>query len=264
MVQKLTYYLGSIPTLILGVKNWWQLPLLAMGKRPFTLRLQDGTQFAVRSLMDAWIIKETCLDRDYEVHGTPLQPGWTIVDIGAGLGDFSIFAAKKHASNRVIGLEPFPESFDLLNQNIAINGITNITAVPVAVGKENGRMQLVTSGAAVQHSTSLDDIAAQNATRIDVQTRTLDALFADHGIEQCDFLKLDCEGGEYDILFNASDEALSKISYICMEYHNNITQYSHQDLANFLQKKGFIVQTTVNPVHEDLGFLFAIGNKSSL
>ncbi|MEM7334506.1 MAG: FkbM family methyltransferase [Chloroflexota bacterium] len=258
MTNRLTYYLSSIPTLLFGIKNWWQLPLLVMGKRPFIVQLNNGLQFQVRSLMDVWIIKETCLDRDYERHGTPLQNHWTVVDIGAGLGDFSIFAAHNHAQNRIIGLEPFPESFELLKQNLSLNKIHHVTAVPIAIGKENGVTQLATTGAAVQHTTSLEDDAQASSPLIKVNTITLETLFDEYAIAQCDFLKLDCEGGEFDILFNCSDETLQKIKYICMEYHDHITAYTHKDLAKFLQSKGFIVQTTVNPVHDYLGFLFAI------
>ena len=66
------------------------------------------------------------------------------------------------------------------------------------------------------------------------------------------------KGGEYDILLHTDDETLQRIKHIAMEYHNHVTPYTHEDLVNFLQAKGFIVQTTPNPVHDYLGFLFAI------
>ncbi len=262
MINRLVYYISSIPTIIFGFKNWWQLPMLLLGKRPFTLHLNNGLQFNIRSLMDAWIIKETCLDRDYERLGTPLQNHWTVLDIGAGLGDFSIYAANMHPQSRVIGFEPFPESFDLLKENLALNNVMNVTAVPVAVGKENGQTQLATTGAAVQHSTSMDSATTALDTLIDVETKTLQSLFDEYGIQTCDFLKLDCEGGEFDILLNCHEETLSRIHYIAMEYHNHVTDMTHHDLEVFLKSKGFIVQTIPNPVHDYLGFLFAINQSS--
>ena len=269
MTTRLFYYLSSLPTLLFGIKNWWQLPILLLGKmpflqkRPFILQLKNGIQFQVRTLMDVWIIKETCLDRDYETHGTPLQNHWTIVDIGAGLGDFTIYAAHQHPNSRVLGLEPFPESFELLKGNLALNQIEHVTAVPIAIGKENGTTQLATTGAAVQHTTSLEDVAPEDAHFIPVKTMTLATLFEEYAITQCDFLKMDCEGGEYDILLHADDETVRKIKHIAMEYHDHVTDYTHKDLVNFLQEKGFIVQTSPNPVHDYLGFLFAIRQSSS-
>jgi len=57
----LFYYLSSIPTLMRGVKNWSALLTLA-SHRPTIVQLRDpALRFHARSLMDVWIIKETCL-----------------------------------------------------------------------------------------------------------------------------------------------------------------------------------------------------------
>ena len=50
-----------------------------------------------------------------------LQDGWTIIDIGAGLGDFTAYAAQRSPRGRVLAYEPFPESFALLQQNLKLN-----------------------------------------------------------------------------------------------------------------------------------------------
>ena len=98
------YYLSSIPTLLGGIHN--ALPTLlsaALTKREDRLvRLADGTKFHTRSLMDIWVIKETCLDRDYERIGAPIQDGWSVIDVGAGLGDFSVHVARRFPKARVI------------------------------------------------------------------------------------------------------------------------------------------------------------------
>jgi FkbM family methyltransferase len=255
MLKRIGYYLRSIPTLLLGIQNWWAIFLLLFGQSETTIKLRSGLQFKVRSVMDVWIIKETCLDRDYEVHGVPLESGWTIIDIGAGLGDFTLFAAADSA-NRVFGFEPFAESYGLLQQNMAINGVQNVTAVSKAVGKENGTIQLATAGAAVQHSTSMEE-APQEASLLTVEALTLESLFLNYGIPHCHFLKMDCEGGEFDILLYTTDETLDKIDHICMEYHDHVTAHTHLDLVRFLAAKGFEVQTMPNPVHDYLGFLYA-------
>jgi hypothetical protein len=43
-----------------------------------------------------------------------------------------------------------------------------------------------------------------------------------------------------------------------MEYHDNVTQYSHRDMARFLNERGFDVDTFPNPVHPYLGYLRAL------
>ena len=116
-IRRVIYYLTSFVTLVRGVRNWPVLfRLRGQGGNGTQLELRDGTRFAVRSLMDAWIVKETNLDRDYEVHGATIQDGWIVVDIGAGLGDFTVFAARRTPHGRVFAYEPAPDSVALLER----------------------------------------------------------------------------------------------------------------------------------------------------
>src|SRR5262245_47231955 len=92
------YYLTSIPRLLVGITNWPSILgwLMRPAPRGFgVVALRGGLRFEARSLMDIWVIKETCIDRGYEAAAVPLQPGWTVIDIGAGLGDFTVDAARK-------------------------------------------------------------------------------------------------------------------------------------------------------------------------
>jgi FkbM family methyltransferase len=249
------YYLSSIPTLLFRFHN---LPLILAAflglplSKPFRIRLKNGCEFNVRGAMDIWIIKETVLDRDYEVHGVPIQDGWTVLDIGAGLGDFAIAVARQHPTCRIYAFEPFAESYALLQANLALNGVTTVQTFPYAIG--SGELHLQTaSGVAVKHSTAQSASAASVA----VQSKTLTQVFDELGIARCDFLKMDCEGAEYAILMECPPETLAKIEHISLEYHDAITPYSHRDLAVFLRDAGFEVQTTPNPAHHKIGFLAA-------
>ena len=115
--SRLSYYLSSIPTLLLSVKNWPRMLALFFGlpvSRPFVMELRNGSRFQVRTPMDVWILKEAALERQYERASVEIEDGWTIVDVGAGLGDFCISVARAHPSSTIYAYEPFPESFALL------------------------------------------------------------------------------------------------------------------------------------------------------
>ena len=261
-VSRWRYYLSSIPTLLFRFRN---VPLILAAfvglplTKPFIIRLKNGCQFKVRGAMDIWIIKETVLDRDYEVHGGPIEDGWAVFDIGAGLGDFAISVARQHPNCRVYAYEPFAESYALLQANLALNAVTTVQTFPHAIGSEAGQLHLQTaSGVAVKHSTAQGAPPTSDAAAgIGVQSKTLAQVFDELGIERCDFLKMDCEGAEYDILLTCSQETLSQIKHISLEYHDDITRYSHRDLVEFLQSAGFDVQATRNPAHHTIGFLAA-------
>jgi FkbM family methyltransferase len=251
------YYLSSIPTLLRGVRNWPLLPALLfrwpLREPVLEVRALGGLRFRVRSFMDAWIIKETCLDRDYERLGASLQPDWTVVDIGAGLGDFTVYAARRCPRGMVHAYEPFPGSFALLQENLRLNGLSNVRAFPNAVGGAGaGPLSLYTTGAAVQHRTAG---AAAAEPAIVVDSVTLAAVLAE--LPRCDLLKLDVEGAEYEILFTAEAAALAKVRRLSLEVHDGVTAHTRADLARFLQERGFHVDVRPNPVHADLGFLYA-------
>src|SRR5512147_3243912 len=95
-LSALAYYARSIPKVLFGFQPLPQVIGLFLGKslgQPLTITLRaSGLKYRVRTAMDVWVIKETCLDRDYE-RGAALQADWTIIDIGAGLGDFTAYAA---------------------------------------------------------------------------------------------------------------------------------------------------------------------------
>lgn len=264
-VSRLQYYFLSIPTLLRGFRNWPKLITLLVSSprtEPIVLRLNNGLAFHVRTLMDAWIIKETCLDEQYEQASTKLTDGWIVIDIGAGLGDFAISVAKKYPQSLVYAYEPFPESFTLLQENLKLNNIQNVQAFPYAIGSEEGTLPLrCISKEPVQHTTTPSN---QEGDFLQVPSITLEQIFSQLQLPFCHYLKMDCEGAEYDILFNTDIQIIQKIQHICLEYHNGTAEFSHTDLMAFFERCNFQVKITPNPVHADLGYLYAANSAYKL
>ncbi len=267
-IRKYSYYLASIGRLVLGIRNWplaIRLFFVANLSRPSLIRLRkSGVQFRVRGPMDVWIVKETYLDRFYERYGTEIGDGWTVIDIGAGIGDFSLVAALGHPTNKVYAFEPFPESFSLLESNLQLNQATNVRAFPEAIAGRTGELALdISSGEPLQFSTGK---AADQGAALTVPCLSLEDAFERLSLAHCNLLKLDCEGAEYDILFKAPASIFSKIDHIVMEYHDDVTPANHRDMVEFLTAQGFKVRTKPNPVHAHLGFLHGVraGSRESV
>lgn len=258
-IRRLLYYFRSLFTLLLGVRNPGALLALARGKGPVVLRLADGSRYHVRTLMDAWIVKETALDRDYERHGAALQDGWTIVDVGAASGDFTVFAARRAPSGRVIAFEPAPDSVETMRKNVAENGLRNVEIRPVAVGARAGEVTLdVSGGVAVQYRTAgAREVGAGRAAaggRFAVPCVPLGEVLPN--LLTVDFLKIDVEGAEYEMLFGLDDASLGRVRRVCMEYHEGVTEWGHADLERFFRSKGWTVRVSPSPVRPELGFLY--------
>jgi FkbM family methyltransferase len=263
-IRKYFYYLFSIFELLFGFKEPLAVALIFLnlarpGQKTIHLRKPD-LKFRVRGAMDVWSIKETFIDRFYEKYGYSIRPDWKIIDIGAGTGEFALFAAVAltQPCGQVFAFEPFPESYGLMQENLQLNRITNVCVFPEAVGAESGELELdLAGGEPLQFQSHQGKMASAEAC-LRVKSISLAGVLEKTELESCDLLKLDCEGAEFAILFATPQATLEQVNYIVMEYHDNATQFTHHDMAGFLNEHGFDVDTFPNPVHPYLGYLRAM------
>jgi len=151
----------------------------------------------------------------------PFYKKITIVDIGAHYGYFSIFSAiNSGKGSRIIAIEPDNRNFNVLSENIKSCKIDNITAINCAISNTNGESKLYI-GESVNNSL-MPDYALNNpgAPFQNVEVKTLESVMSENKIDTIDFLKMDCEGSEYSILFSAPAFVLDKINTISMEFHD--------------------------------------------
>ena len=129
------------------VKNWFVYFADYLGfvrGRTVVYRLFGGTLFAVRGgTNDRVLFNQVWLSRGYSPAGFEIQPGDTVIDIGAHVGFFSVFAARKAKRGRVYSFEPAPQNFALLQKNVALNGIKNIVLHQAAVSRSRGEKDFI-------------------------------------------------------------------------------------------------------------------------
>jgi FkbM family methyltransferase len=248
--------------LLVGIKNWPAVIQVVLGsrlKRHAVIELREtGLRFKVRSLMDLLSIRDTCLERHYERYGSILQSGWTIVDIGAGHGDFAVFAARQCPHGVVYAYEPFPGSFALLSENVRLNGIKNVRASPYAVCGRKGTTELYVVGREPLRFSTVGAQGVLTTGTLVVPCIALKDILDSLETKHCDFLKIDCEGGEYEILYAADDDSLRRVDRICLEYHDRVTGFDHKDLAGFLRTRGFDVEIYAHETCNTIGYLRAL------
>lgn len=259
-LRKWSYYGWSLLEMAFGFRDWGKAARLFLrktGQEPVVLRLRrQDARILVRSRMDAWSVKETFLDRFYTRYGTEIQADWTLVDIGAAIGEFTIFAAQQAARGKVVAFEPNPQSFSLLQENLKLNSIRNVQAVLAGVWSKPGMMTLdAVNGEPLQAQTRFSE--AELGSGQGVPVLTLDQLLEKYALQGVDLLKMDCEGAEYPILFSANAKTLCAVRRIVMEYHDLDESQNHRELAGFLRQAGFEVRLSANPVHKEIGYLYA-------
>ncbi len=216
-------------------ENWLYMIWSRFTSKPGVLKLRNGLKFHIRPKMsDRTTINEMFIMNPYGLNElVHLKPTDCVVDIGANVGAFTVMAAAQTTSGKVIAVEPVPGNFQMLSQNVAINGLKNVSLMQKAAGGSEGEIEIYSAGS----QSSL--YWGKNSTKEKVRLVTLAGILAENGIGKIDLLKMDCEGAEFDVLFQSSDETLKKVNSIVMEFHNVSAQKHVSHLKDFLNKKGF-------------------------
>jgi FkbM family methyltransferase len=187
--------------------------------------------------------KELFFDATYTKgfpHQITLNEYSNIVDIGANVGYFSLFMSTTFPKANIYAFEPMPMNFALLQQYKNENPNLNLTVVNQAVSKSIGTI-ILNYDANDSYSTaaSIHENHDQKDT-IEVKTTTLESIIKTQNLEKIDFLKLDCEGSEYDILYHCPLSILNNIQYLAIETHQgNAENENSESLIQFLKKNQF-------------------------
>jgi FkbM family methyltransferase len=183
------------------------------------------------------MIDEIWAYRKYDYFGFRVSPGEVVVDIGANIGTFSLYAAKVCGASRVFSFEPFVDNYRILRKNVEQNQLHGVTCVNQAVAGSRGvrtlRLDSIDPGS---HSL----VSGSFERAVEVDCCTLDDVFDRFALNKIDYLKMDCEGAEYEILENAAPR-LEKIGRISMETHTTSDRRA-EDLERLLRRHGFDVR----------------------
>jgi FkbM family methyltransferase len=187
-------------------------------------------------------------------HFGPKQ-GDVVVDVGAHIGRYTIISSKRVGINgKVIAIEANPENYEMLKKNIQLNGLTNIIALNYAVNskEEESRLKLYLPGEEVGY-TIYNTIMTNRANPkedkfVEVNATTLDnlLLLQQNGIghEQVNWIKVDVEGAEFEVLKGAINVlSKSKDIVLLIEIHNLHNGTNHyKDIVNFLSSYDFEIE----------------------
>ena len=236
------------------LKNWYLYPLVyfKLTKKDYVIfETRSGLKIKIRvnstdlmALTHVWMIQE------YSGDDFPISNDDVIIDVGAHIGLFALFASQFCKNGKIFCYEPIKENYKILIENIEMNQIQNIFPNNLAVTKETSRVKIFLNDDQSGHSMFI-----QNKNFVEVDSKSLSDIFIDNGIKECDFLKLDCEGAEYEIVESISSDLFTKINKTAIEYHMVDTKPELlEQLINKLKQFSFSVHT--RPLFVDIGFLF--------
>lgn len=142
-----------------------------------------------------------------------LKPGMTVIDAGANEGIYSIFSrAKVGSEGRVIAIEPSARERSRIERNKALNGMDDITVLPVALAERPGNLVLhVAEDGHAGHNTLGRFAAGWVKAKSEgvISAVTLDTIVDEQKLARVDLIKLDIEGAELRALCG-SDQTLRR------------------------------------------------------
>jgi FkbM family methyltransferase len=221
----------------------------ASGRLPTGALIEEMSPSETRLLVDEIFVRRT-----YPLHAwdSPARP--VIVDIGSNIGIFVHYAKHVWPNALVYAVEPVPPVAAVLRRNVAVFG-ADVQVIECGIGAAPGFMEVTfypgySIMSRMKGDSQSDKELLANCIRQDLRSRllpgnqlserhvtaalgsklaaaqqfrcavtTLPQLLADKGLSAVDFLKMDVEGSERDVLRSLSATDWAKIRHIALEVH---------------------------------------------
>jgi FkbM family methyltransferase len=213
---------------------------------PSVLRLRRGERIYLRELADVKTFWQIFLRRIYRVETNDR----VILDLGANVGLFALYAARQAPGANIFAVEPFPATFERLVEAVSHHGLTGrIACLNCAVTDAGGARYMGDDPLPSQRRSLLPP--GRSGSGIHVQAKTLEELLREQGLNKVDLVKMDIEGCEYGVLLSSPIEVLRSIRRFALEYHGDCAPYSKGQIFDRLRKAGFKV---IWDVQDDLGY----------
>jgi FkbM family methyltransferase len=179
---------------------------------------------------------------NYESYTTEIflihfSPGSTFFDIGAHVGYFSSIAAViNNGKGNIIAFEPRPMNIRLFRQHMKINNFQNVTLIEAAAGKSDGTVRFDENHGSATGFVSLNG-------NIRVRQVSIDRMVKDGEIPAPDFIKIDVEGGEIEVLKGLHNVIFSARPKVLVSTHN---PECRKFAENFLMRNNYRLEV-LNP-----------------
>jgi len=186
---------------------------------PLPIKKKPYYYIGLRDAGDFYMFREVCVDDDYNI--SQIKAGMVIVDAGAHIGTFALLVSKMVGEQgKVIAVEPQQDSFLQLTKNLEINKIKNVIPINIGLSDFNGNKDFFIDKESACSSFILNS-NRQIISKPNIKVKTLDSILQEMNINKVDFLKIDTEGAELEILKGAKQTIIknSEIKMVIASYH---------------------------------------------
>ena len=199
-------------------------------------------------------------------------------DVGANLGYMSqILSRSVGESGKVFSFEPDPINFTKLQRHIEMNNSKNITPFQLALSKETGTLTLYHSiiDNSSSHSTVFYDRTVSDSDIISVPAQTFDSFVKEHSIPKVDIIKIDVDGGEFNVVQGMKESFLEFKPIVVLELWSEMLNISGLSVKTFkeyffdsfgyisykIHKDGVLTESPITEYHHTDNVVFVHQSK---
>jgi FkbM family methyltransferase len=220
-------------------ENWWMAPILNSSRAIFhfnaTLRFRDGRK--LRLLNSEWGIAWENLILGAYRPVLSIQSPTLVWDVGGNIGCFVMWLSNYHPNAEFHSFEPVPATFRRLDINRQLNPKIHWTLHEFGVGAKDETCEAYIP----KGNSFLASRFATEGVRTQFALKNANNYWEQMGRPRIDILKVDCEGGEYDLFLTATDDFLNSVGIIVMEVHE-VPKQNPLELRSRLERAGFSVK----------------------
>jgi FkbM family methyltransferase len=226
---------GEILTCLRETNQWLPLTLAYIGLRalkyPYDLRLRCGAVLTLTDPTELIIFWLVFARRHYRVEAADR----VILDVGANVGFFTLYAARQAPEARIIAVEPFPETCHRLRKLLEHNHIEHrVTVLNYAIAVKPGPAEMDSAegipsvyrriqseaAASLNLNPAHRQIDAESANPgVPIQKATLGDMLEAASVREVDLMKMNIHGSEYEVLLGTPPSVLRRIRKIAVQYH---------------------------------------------
>ena len=167
-----------------------------------------------------------------------LSDSKVVFDVGANLGNHTLFWAKKLNTDVIYSFEPYIPNFERLLHNVQNNLLDNVYPINKAIGKKEGYTCVKEFHEDNYGGTTLNEEIQSEG---EIEVITIDSFVKEKKIESVDFIKIDTEGYEVSVL----DGAQKTISKYYPDLWIEVNSQTFQEIMNRLEQLEYIVADTL-------------------
>jgi len=193
----------------------------------FRVQINDPRNFYV-------LYKDIFIRRIYHFDAGRSDP--LILDCGSNIGVAILYFKHLYPEARIIGFEPDTRVFPYLERNIETNGLHGVSLVKAALSAEEGLVDFFSDG---KYGSGLAEQLATAGEPGWLRSSVTSVRLRNYLTEPVDFLKMNIEGAEYDVLKD-SEELLNRVKEMVIEYHHlpGLPRTLHK-ILDILDRHGF-------------------------